>query len=201
MPNRTRNIVTTRWENKSQLAQWMAKLEKGEDKLINGDLSGTSPKLSRREHARVTGKWDLRFGQQRGKNENSSNPCSYRTLYIFLCPKERKLPVPNEAHFSGRLGTAGYPWLSGLHPLSHFLYIDKYLFWFWNMKDVYLPSEIRDITWSLPPPIIWKYLRPIRRRHSMFEHTDQYLNHDVTPEEKILKTNKNLMRNNWFNIW
>jgi hypothetical protein len=29
----------------------MAKLEKGEDKLINGDLNGTSPKLSRREHA------------------------------------------------------------------------------------------------------------------------------------------------------
>jgi hypothetical protein len=31
------------------------------------------------------------------------------TLYIFLCPKERKLCVPNEAQFSDRLGTAGYP--------------------------------------------------------------------------------------------
>jgi hypothetical protein len=31
------------------------------------------------------------------------------TLYIFLCPKERKQRVPNEAQFSDRLGTAGYP--------------------------------------------------------------------------------------------
>jgi hypothetical protein len=71
MPNRASNIMTTRWENKSQLAQRMAKLEKGEDKLINGDLSGTSPKLSRREHTRVTRKQDWRFGQERGKKENS----------------------------------------------------------------------------------------------------------------------------------
>jgi hypothetical protein len=53
------------------------------------------------------------------------------------------------------------------------------------MKDIYLPSEIWDIIWSLtPPPIIWKSLRPIRSRHSTLEHVDQYLNHDVTPEEK-----------------
>jgi coproporphyrinogen III oxidase-like Fe-S oxidoreductase len=44
MSNQASNIVTTRWQNKSQLAQRIAKLEKGEDKLINGDLSGTSPK-------------------------------------------------------------------------------------------------------------------------------------------------------------
>jgi hypothetical protein len=31
------------------------------------------------------------------------------TLYILICPKERKLRVPNEAQFSERLGTAGYP--------------------------------------------------------------------------------------------
>jgi hypothetical protein len=31
------------------------------------------------------------------------------TLYIFLCLKERKLGVPNEAQFSDWLGTAGYP--------------------------------------------------------------------------------------------
>jgi hypothetical protein len=30
-------------------------------------------------------------------------------IYMFLCPKERKLHVPNEAQFSNRLGTAGYP--------------------------------------------------------------------------------------------
>jgi hypothetical protein len=40
---------------------------------------------------------------------------------------------------------------SGLPPLSPFLYIDKYLFWFLNMKDVYLPSEIWDVIESLPP--------------------------------------------------
>jgi hypothetical protein len=50
------------------------------------------------------------------------------TLYIFLCPKERKLGVPNEAQFSDRLGTAGYPMTFRLHPFSNFLYIDKYLF-------------------------------------------------------------------------
>jgi hypothetical protein len=49
----------------------MEKLEKGEGKLINGDLSGTSLKLSRRADARVTRKSDWRFGQKRGKNENS----------------------------------------------------------------------------------------------------------------------------------
>jgi hypothetical protein len=31
------------------------------------------------------------------------------TLYIFLCPKERKLRVANETQFSDRLGTVGYP--------------------------------------------------------------------------------------------
>jgi hypothetical protein len=45
----------------------MVELEKSEDKLINGDLSGTSPKLSHREHARVARKSDWRFGQKRGK--------------------------------------------------------------------------------------------------------------------------------------
>jgi hypothetical protein len=49
----------------------MAKMENVEDKLINGDLSGTSPKLSRREHARVIRKSDWRFGQKQGKKENS----------------------------------------------------------------------------------------------------------------------------------
>jgi hypothetical protein len=71
MPNRASNIVTTRWQNKLQLVQRMAKLEKGEDKLTNGYLSRTSPKLSRPEHARVARKSDWRFGQKRGKNENS----------------------------------------------------------------------------------------------------------------------------------
>jgi hypothetical protein len=87
----------------------MAKLEKVEDKLINGDLCGTSPKISRREHARVTRKSDWRLGQKWGKKENSQNPCSYGNFYIFLCPKERKLRVPNEAQFSDFLGTASYP--------------------------------------------------------------------------------------------
>jgi hypothetical protein len=36
-------------------------------------------------------------------------PAHMENLYIFLCPKERKLRVPNEAQFSDRLGTAGYP--------------------------------------------------------------------------------------------
>jgi hypothetical protein len=36
-------------------------------------------------------------------------PAHMETLYIFLCPKERKLRVPNKAQFSDRLGTAGYP--------------------------------------------------------------------------------------------
>jgi hypothetical protein len=31
------------------------------------------------------------------------------TPYIFLCPKERKLCVPNEPQFSERSGAAGYP--------------------------------------------------------------------------------------------
>jgi hypothetical protein len=71
MQNRASNIVTTRWSNQSQPAQRMSKLEKGEDKLINGNLRGTSPKLSRREHARVIRKSDWRFGQKRDKKENS----------------------------------------------------------------------------------------------------------------------------------
>jgi hypothetical protein len=36
-------------------------------------------------------------------------PADMETLYIFLCPKEIKLHVPNEAQFSDRLETAGYP--------------------------------------------------------------------------------------------
>jgi hypothetical protein len=36
-------------------------------------------------------------------------PAHMETLYIFLCSKERKLCVSNEAHFSDRLGTAGSP--------------------------------------------------------------------------------------------
>jgi hypothetical protein len=87
----------------------MAKLEKDEDKLINGLLSGSSPKLSRREQARVTRKSEWRFDQERGKMKIHKIPAHMETLYIFLCPKERKLPVPNEAQFSDRLGTAGYP--------------------------------------------------------------------------------------------
>jgi hypothetical protein len=107
------------------------------------------------------------------------------TLCIFLCAKERNCVSPTRLNFQTASRRLVIPWLSGFHPLSHLLYIDKYLFWFLNMKDVYLPSEIWDITWSLhPPPIIWKSLRPIKRRHSTFEHTDQYLNQDVTPEEK-----------------
>jgi hypothetical protein len=131
-------------------------------------------------------------------------PVHMKTLYIFLCPKERKQPVHNEAQFSDRLGTAGYPMTfkgSPTLPLSHFIYIDKYLFWFLNMKNVYLPSETWDIIWSLHPPIIWKYLRPIRRIHSTFEHTDQYLNHDVTLQEKNPENKQNLMRNNWLKTW
>jgi hypothetical protein len=173
--------VTTRWQNKLQLVQRMAKLEKGEDKLINGDLSGTSPKLSRWEHARVTRNQTGDLVKSEEKMRIHKIPAYMESLYVFLCPKERKLRVPNEAHFSDRLGTAGYPMT---FRTSHILPLDKYLFWFLNMKDVYLPSEIWDITWSLPPPIIWKSLRPIRRRHSTFEHTDQCFNHDVTPEEK-----------------
>jgi hypothetical protein len=67
----------------------MAKLEKGEDKLINGDLSGTSPKPSRREHARVTPKSNWRFGQKRGKKRIHKIPAYMEILYIFLCPKEK----------------------------------------------------------------------------------------------------------------
>jgi hypothetical protein len=55
-------------------------------------------------------------------------PAHIETLSIFLCSKERKLRVPNEAQFLDGLGTAGYPMTSGLPPLSPFLYIDKYLF-------------------------------------------------------------------------
>jgi hypothetical protein len=87
----------------------MAKLEKGEDKLINGNLSGTSPKLSRREHARVTRKSDWRFGQKRGKTRIHKIPAHMEILYMFLCPKERKLRVPNKSQFSDRLETVGYP--------------------------------------------------------------------------------------------
>jgi hypothetical protein len=36
-------------------------------------------------------------------------PAHVETFYILLCPKERKLRVPNEAQFSDRLGTTGYP--------------------------------------------------------------------------------------------
>jgi hypothetical protein len=36
-------------------------------------------------------------------------PAHMEILYIFLCPKERKLRVPNEAQFSDRLGTADHP--------------------------------------------------------------------------------------------
>jgi hypothetical protein len=36
-------------------------------------------------------------------------PARMETLYIFLCPKERKLRVLNEAQFSDRLRTAGFP--------------------------------------------------------------------------------------------
>jgi hypothetical protein len=87
----------------------MAKLEKVEDKLINGDLSGTSPKISRREHARVTRKSDWPFGENRGKKRLYKIPARVEILCIFLCPKQRKLRVPNQAQFSDRLGTAGYP--------------------------------------------------------------------------------------------
>jgi hypothetical protein len=48
-------------------------------------------------------------------------PFYMETLYIFLCPKERKLCVPNEAQFSDRLGTAGCPMtfrVSATLPLS-----------------------------------------------------------------------------------
>jgi hypothetical protein len=36
-------------------------------------------------------------------------PVHMEILSIFLCPKERKLRVPSEAQFSGRLEMAGYP--------------------------------------------------------------------------------------------
>jgi hypothetical protein len=36
-------------------------------------------------------------------------PAHMETLYIFFCPKESKLRIPNEAQFSYRLGMAGYP--------------------------------------------------------------------------------------------
>jgi hypothetical protein len=36
-------------------------------------------------------------------------PAHMGTLYIFLCPKERKLRAPNEAQFSDHFGTAVYP--------------------------------------------------------------------------------------------
>jgi hypothetical protein len=87
----------------------MAKLEKGENKLINGDLSRTSPKLWRREHARVTRKSDRRLGEKRGKMKIHKIPAHMETFYIFLCPKERKPRVPSEAQFSDRLGMAVYP--------------------------------------------------------------------------------------------
>jgi hypothetical protein len=80
----------------------MAKLEKGEDKLTNGAFSGTSAKLSRREHAGVTRKLDWRFGQKWAKKRIHKIPAHMKTLYIFLCPKERKLRVPNEVQFSDR---------------------------------------------------------------------------------------------------
>jgi hypothetical protein len=35
-------------------------------------------------------------------------PAHMETLYIILCPKERKPRVPNEAQFSDRLGRVGY---------------------------------------------------------------------------------------------
>jgi hypothetical protein len=106
----------------------MVKLEKVEDKLINGDSSGTSPKISRREYARVTRKSDWRFGQKRGKKRIHKVPAHMETLYIFLCPKERKLRVPNEAQFSDRFGRAGYPMTFRGSATLPIYYIDKYLF-------------------------------------------------------------------------
>jgi hypothetical protein len=80
----------------------MAKLEKGEDKLTNGDLSGASPKLSRREHVKITRKSDWRLRQKRGKKRIHEVLARMETLYIFLCPKDRRLRVHNEAQFSDR---------------------------------------------------------------------------------------------------
>jgi hypothetical protein len=36
-------------------------------------------------------------------------PADIETIYIFLCLKERKLRVPNQAQFSDRVEAAGYP--------------------------------------------------------------------------------------------
>jgi hypothetical protein len=55
-------------------------------------------------------------------------PAHIETLYIFLCPKERKLCVPNEAQFSDGLGMAGYPTTFRASPTLSLFYIDKYLF-------------------------------------------------------------------------
>jgi hypothetical protein len=43
------------------------------------------------------------------KKRTHKIPARMETIYIFLCPKERKLRVPNEAQFSDRLGKTGYP--------------------------------------------------------------------------------------------
>jgi hypothetical protein len=55
------------------------------------------------------------------------------TLYIVLCPKERKLRVLNEAQFSDLLGGTGYPTTFRASPRSPT---------FFTLIDIYSDSEI-----------------------------------------------------------
>jgi hypothetical protein len=124
------------------------------------------------------------------------------TLYILLCPKERKLHVPNEVQFSDRWGTAGYPMNFRTSPTlpfslhwSIFILIFKYegrLSTFRNLRYY----------WSLTPR---------RSSENLCDQSDPYIRRSNIPinilimtwhqRKRILKTNKNLMRNNSLKIW
>jgi hypothetical protein len=47
------------------------------------------------------------LAKSQAKKRIHTIPAHIETLYIFLCPEERKPRVPNEAQFSERSGTAG----------------------------------------------------------------------------------------------
>jgi hypothetical protein len=95
------------------------------------------------------------------------------------------------------------PWLSGLHPLSHFLYIDKYLFWF--LKYEGRLSTFRNLRYYLISTA------PHWSSENFCDRSDADILRSNIPtnillmtwhhRKKILKTNKNLMRNNWLKIW
>jgi hypothetical protein len=80
----------------------MAQLEKGEDKLINGDLSGTSPKYRAENMLELLENQTGDLAKSGAKNRIPKIPVQMETFYIFLCPKERKLRIPNKAQFSDR---------------------------------------------------------------------------------------------------